>query len=197
MKIVAINSSVRGKKGLSNILIEKLFEGAKSQGAECEVVNLSELKINRCIHCDACQKPDRFLKCIYHDKDDVNHVFQKMASADLTLFSTPIYTFGMSSLLKVLIERYYSTASIKTFHMTNSGLFFHHTNREICGSPFALLIVYDNLENEMYKNVVSYFKSYSKFMEVEMIGTLIRRSAVMFHADLKDKKQSTIKDKVF
>ncbi|EKQ51568.1 MULTISPECIES: flavodoxin family protein [unclassified Clostridium] len=197
MKILAINSSLRGKKGFSKVLIDRLFDGAESKGAECEVIHLADLKINRCIDCQVCQRPDHFLKCAFHDKDDVNLIFQKMRKADLILFATPIYTFGISSLLKTFIERYYCTANVSTFHVTKSGLFFHHTDHDICGKPFAALIVYDNLEDEMYKNIFSYFKTYAKFSEAEMVGTLIRKSAGMFHSNIKEAKNNPVIDRVF
>jgi len=197
MKILAINSSLRGSRGFSKILIDKLFEGAESEGAECEVLHLANLKINHCIDCQVCQKSDHFLKCAFHDKDDVAFVFQKMREADLILFSTPVYTFGISSLLKTLIERYYSTANVGQFHLTRSGMFFHHTDQEIGSKPFAALIVYDNLENEMCRNIISYFKTYAKFMDAEMVGTLVRKSAGMFHSEKNGTNENPVIHRVF
>ncbi len=197
MKILAINASLRGNKGFSKVLIDRLFVGAESEGAECEVIHLADLKINRCIDCEVCQRPDHFLKCTFHDKDDVNAVFQKMRQADVILFATPVYTFGISSLLKTFIERYYCTANVSSFHMTKSGLFFHHTDHEICGKPFAALIVYDNLENEMCRNIISYFKTYAKFSEAEMVGTLVRKSAGMFHSTIQGANKNPVISRVF
>jgi multimeric flavodoxin WrbA len=38
MKILAINGSNRGKHGYTQFLIDKVFEGAKANGAECETI---------------------------------------------------------------------------------------------------------------------------------------------------------------
>ena len=54
MKILAINASHRGNKRYTRFLIDKLFEGAISVGAECEAVTLANQKINRCLACDKC-----------------------------------------------------------------------------------------------------------------------------------------------
>ena len=197
MKILAINSSLRGDRGFSKILIDKLFEGAVSEGAECEVLHLASLKINHCIDCQVCQRPDHFLKCAFHDKDDVTFIFQKMREADLIIFATPVYTFGISSLLKTLIERYYCTGNVGQFHLTESGMFFHHTDTEISRKPFAAMIVYDNLEDEMSRNIISYFKTYAKFMDSEMVGTLVRKSAGMFHSEKYGTNESLVIDRVF
>ena len=43
MKIIAINGSHRGTMGYTHFLIEKLFEGAKKEGAECEEITLAKL----------------------------------------------------------------------------------------------------------------------------------------------------------
>lgn len=192
MKILAINSSFRGSKGFSKFLIGKLFEGARGQGAECENINLSELKIKHCIDCQVCQKPDHFLKCVYNDKDDVAMIYNKMRDADIIIFATPIYTFGMSSLLKMLLERYYGTANVGGFYLTNSGLFFHHVDNDICRKPFVTLVVCDNLEDETPKNTVSFFKTYSKFMDAKMVGTLVRKSAGMFGFNQEEKSNNPI-----
>ncbi|MCD4697436.1 MAG: hypothetical protein K8S16_14475 [Bacteroidales bacterium] len=41
MKIVAINRSHTGKRGYTHFLIEKLFKGAKQEGAVCEEITLA------------------------------------------------------------------------------------------------------------------------------------------------------------
>jgi len=46
---------------------------------------------------------------VYDGKDDVRAVFKKMAEADLIIYATPVYVFGMSGLLKIFLERMYAT----------------------------------------------------------------------------------------
>lgn len=197
MKILAINSSFRGPKGVSAFLIDKLFEGAAEEEVECETIHLAELKINHCIDCQLCQTPEHLLKCTFDEKDDASFVFDKMREADLIIFATPVYTLGMSSLLKTLFERFYSTAKVGQFHFTESGMFFHHGDQALTQKPFALLVVYDNLETEMPKNIISYFKTYSLFSDSKLVGTLIRKSAGMLGASAYEKNNSAIADSIF
>ncbi|WP_312648973.1 flavodoxin family protein [Aminipila sp.] len=192
MKILAINSSFRGAKGFSHFLITKIFEGAKQQGAECEVINLSEFKMNHCIDCQTCQQPEHYLKCVFDDKDDITMIFNKMREADIIIYSTPVYVFEMSSLLKTLFERNYSTAKIAEFNLTKSGLFFHHVDKNICQKPFVTLVVCDNLENETPKNIISFFKTYAKFMDAEIAGMLVRKSAGMFGFNCKEENKNPV-----
>jgi len=176
MKILAINGSHTGKRGYTHFLIEKLFEGAKNAGADCEEITLAKLKINICKGCGVCNTEKHLLKCIYEEKDDVAMIFNKMREADIIIYATPIYVFNMSGLMKVFIDRINATGNSKEFKLSESGLFFHHISKDIYSKPFVTLICHDNFENEMSKNVISYFKTFSKFMDAPQVGTIIRRS---------------------
>ncbi len=179
MRIVAINASHRGDKGFTRFFLDRLVHGATSAGAECEVINLVKLKMNRCISCYRCQTGEPHLRCIYHDKDDVAMVFEKMAGADIIIFATPIYMMSMAGLLKIFLERLYSTMDINDVRLS-SGLIHHHINPAISSKPFVVLAVCVNVENETSKNVISYFRTYAKFMEARPVGILVRNSSTLF-----------------
>lgn len=176
MKILAINASHRGDKGFTHFLIDKIATGATQEGASFETIVLSKHKINHCTGCQVCHTEESYLKCIYEDEDDVKEIFNKMREADIIIFATPVYLFSMSGLLKVFLDRINSTGDSGKLQMSKSGLFFHHIDHELCSKPFVLLVCCDNLEDETPKNVISYFKTYSKFMDAPMVGTLIRKS---------------------
>lgn len=176
MKIIAINGSHRGTKGYTHFLIEKLFEGEKKEGADCEEITLAKLKINICKGCGVCNTEKHLLKCVYEEKDDVAIIFNKMREADIIVYATPIYVFNMSGLMKVFIDRMNATGNSGDFKLSESGLFFHHISKDIYSKPFVTLICHDNFENESSKNVVSYFRTFSKFMDAPQVGTIVRRS---------------------
>jgi multimeric flavodoxin WrbA len=140
MKILAINASYRGNKGHTKFLIDKLFKGATECGAECEAVTLSDNKINLCRACSTCQKENHYLKCIFDEKDDVRSIFNKMASADLIVFAAPVYIFGISGLMKIFLDRLYSTGNKNDLRVSKSGLLFHHINHSICSKPFVTIV---------------------------------------------------------
>lgn len=176
MKILAINGSHRGDRGFTQFLLEKLAAGAREVGADFEIIVLAQHKISQCTGCQACHTEKSYLKCIYDDKDDVKAIFDRMRQADLLVFATPVYVFGMSSLLKRFLDRINSTGDSNQLKVTRSGLFFHHIDAELCSKPFALLVTCDNLEDETSRSVVEYFKTYSRFMDAPFVGTLIRKS---------------------
>ena len=179
MRIVAINASHRGDKGLTRVFIDGIFHGAAQAGADCQVITLAKLEINRCLSCYRCQTDQSHLTCVYNDRDDVRMVFDHMASADMILFATPVYLMNMTGLLKDLIDRMYSTMDISAARLSN-GLIHHHVNPALSSKPFVPLVVCSNLENEAWKNVVSYFRTYARFMEARQVGVLVRNASALF-----------------
>lgn len=174
MKILAINGSHRGGKGHTQFLIDRLFQGAAAVGAACECVCLADMRINRCLACGRCHDDDHYLRCVYDEKDDVRSIFRKMAEADLIVYATPVYVFGMSGLLKTFLDRLYGTGNTFDLRLSESGLMFHHIDRAICSKPFVALVCCDNLEALTPHNVLDYFKGFSKFMDAPQVGVLVR-----------------------
>jgi hypothetical protein len=180
MNIIAINGSYRGEKGHTHQWLECLSSGARTDGASFEIVNLSRLKINHCLGCNTCHTKDHYLNCIYSEKDDVSSVFSKISAADLVIYATPVYVFGISSLLKTFLDRYYCTSDVDQLRVTRSSMFFHHINESICSKPFVSLICCDNLDAEMPRNGRDYFRTYARFMDAPLVGELIRNSGKIF-----------------
>lgn len=176
MKIVAINASHRGEKGFTQFLLDKIANGTKQEGGSFETIVLASHKINHCTGCQVCHTEKSYLKCIYEERDDVREIFAKMRGADIIFFATPVYLFSMSGLLKVFLDRIHATGDSGKLQLSRSGLFFHHIDHKLCSKPFALLVCCDNLEDETPSNVISYFRTYSKFMDAPMVGTLVRKT---------------------
>ncbi|MCK4514401.1 MAG: flavodoxin family protein, partial [Spirochaetaceae bacterium] len=143
-------------------------------GAECQVVTLARLKINRCLACGQCQTAEHSLKCVHDDQDDVAAVFHQMAEADIVVYATPVYVLGLSGLLKTFLERFYGRGDSRDLRVSRSGLMFHHVDRTICSKPFVTLVCCDNLEDETPRNVLAYFRTFSKFQDAAQVGVLVR-----------------------
>jgi multimeric flavodoxin WrbA len=100
MKIVGINGSPR-KKG-TYFLLEKVLEGAQSEGADTEIINLVEYKILPCQGCDNCVQEK---SCIHISDDDMEKVMQKIIPARGIIVGSPSYFDNVSGLLKIFIDR--------------------------------------------------------------------------------------------
>jgi len=180
MKLIAINSSHRGDSGHTGVLIDRLFKGAIAAGADCRTVTLAKYKINRCLACGKCHGSEHYLECSYAEKDDVAAIFAGIASSDLVIYATPVYVFGVSSLLKTLLERFYSTSDVNQMRVTHSGLFFHHVDERLCAKRFVSLVVCDNLDPETPKNACEYFRTFARFMDAPHVGELARNGGRLF-----------------
>ena len=99
MKVIIINGSAR--KGNTLTAIEAFVKGA-SEKNEIEIIEPDKLNIAPCKGCGACQCSKG---CV--DKDDTNPTIDKIAAADMILFATPVYWWGMSAQLKLIIDKCY------------------------------------------------------------------------------------------
>ena len=98
-RVLVISTSLRAKSN-SDILTEKLIEGAKTGGHEVEHISLKGKNIGFCIGCLACQKTQQ---CVI--KDDAVEIAEKVKNADTLVFATPIYYYEMSGQMKTLLDR--------------------------------------------------------------------------------------------
>lgn len=99
MKIVIINGSARTGNTLT--AIQAFAKGASGEN-EIEIIAADQLQIAPCKGCGACQCHKG---CV--DKDDTNLTVEKIAMADMILFATPVYWWGISAQLKQVIDKCY------------------------------------------------------------------------------------------
>ena len=97
MKIVIINGSAR--KGNTLAAINAFIKGA-SEKNEIEIIEPDKLNIAPCKGCGVCQCSKG---CV--DKDDTNSTIDKIAAADMILFATPVYWWGMSAQCSITLFR--------------------------------------------------------------------------------------------
>ncbi len=98
-KVLIISSSLR--KGSNSEALAKEFEsGAIESGNEVETVSLRGKSIGFCRGCLACQKLGR---CVIND--DALEIAEKMKSADVLVYATPVYYYSVSGQLKTMLDR--------------------------------------------------------------------------------------------
>lgn len=98
-KILILSTSLR-REGNSNALADEFLKGAKEAGNQVEKINLYDKTIGFCKGCLACQKTGR---CVIHD--DADMIAQKMLTADVIVFATPIYYYEMCGQMKTMLDR--------------------------------------------------------------------------------------------
>ena len=103
MKVLAFNGSPR-KTWNTATLLKKALEGAASQGAETEFIQLNELNMKGCQSCFSCKKRGgkSYGKCAL--KDDMTPLYGKIEHADAFFVGSPIYFGAVTSELKMFID---------------------------------------------------------------------------------------------
>lgn len=105
MKIVLINSSPHSEeKSTSRFLAQKFVEGAKSAGHEIFIFDAANEETHPCKGCDHCGMDG---DCIFNDAIS-QKLMPKMLEADLLVLVTPLYYYGMSAQLKIIVDRFYA-----------------------------------------------------------------------------------------
>lgn len=97
--ILVLSTSPR-KGGNSDTLADAFICGAEQAGNQVEKIVLYDKSIAFCKGCLTCQRTQR---CVIHD--DADAITQKMLTADVIVFATPIYYYGMCGQMKTLLDR--------------------------------------------------------------------------------------------
>jgi multimeric flavodoxin WrbA len=114
MNVIAFNGSPR-KNGATATLLHKALEGAASQGAKIEFVQLNQLGMKGCQACFSCKKRGgrSYGKCV--QKDGMTPLYDEMEHADAVFLGTPIYFGTVSSGTKMFIERLFPYFTYKDY----------------------------------------------------------------------------------
>lgn len=114
MKVIAVNGSPR-KNWNTATLLQKALEGAKSVGADTEIIHLYDLNFKGCTSCFACKiKNSRHIgHCAM--KDDLTGVLEKIAECDVLLLGTPIYFANITGAMQSFLERLLFSSATYTY----------------------------------------------------------------------------------
>jgi multimeric flavodoxin WrbA len=110
MRILGISGSPRGLRSNTRRLVERVLEGAKSAGADVELVDLSGIDIAYCIACDLCH-----VKGTCSRVDEFGPLHAKMLDSDGLVFGSPVYFSAVTAQLKTLIDRLPQDIHCQTF----------------------------------------------------------------------------------
>lgn len=105
-KIIVLSGSPK-KDGNTATLVRWFAEGAAQNGADIDIVETAFLKYKTtgCTSCRQCQSLPKY-ECVIND--EAKPVLAKMAEADVIVMATPLYFFGPSAQLKLVIDRMFS-----------------------------------------------------------------------------------------
>ncbi len=151
MKVFAVNSSARvGGQSKTELVLNYLIEGMKAEGAEVEVVNIFEKKINYCIGCFTCwtKTPG---KCIYQD-DMSKELFPKLMASDLAILAFPLFHYTVNASMKTFIER--TLPHVQPFFELRDGVTRHPLRHKL---PSIVTVSVAGLpEYEVFEQLTAY-----------------------------------------
>lgn len=105
MKILLLNGSPRAN-GNTKTALNQLVRGLQSNvgDAEVEMIDITKRKISGCIACESCQRNGG--ECVI--PDDSAYIIRKIYDADVVVIGTPVYYWGMTSQMKMVVDKFYS-----------------------------------------------------------------------------------------
>lgn len=147
MKIVILEGSPN-KSGSSNMLADNFICGAEENGHRVEVIDAARVKVSPCTGCVTCGYNGPCAQ-----KDDMEQIKSAILDADMLVFVTPLYYYGMSAQLKTLIDRFCAfNSSIQRKHMKSALLTVAWNNDdwtfEALEAHYHTLVRYLNFEDQ-------------------------------------------------
>ncbi len=102
MKILILNGSPR-KNGNTVHALNALKVGMEPRH-RTEWINVVDLNLQGCIACEACQQNGG--RCVLPDGGA--ELMDKVVAADMILFGSPVYWWGITGQLKLALDKFYS-----------------------------------------------------------------------------------------
>lgn len=151
MKIVVLSGSPN-RRGSTFLLADSFRLGAESAGHTVEGIDAAHADIRPCIGCVRCGYEG---PCV--QKDDMEEIRRKILSADMLVFATPLYYYGMSAQLKVLVDRFCAfNASLTRKRMKS-----------------ALLAVAWNSDGWTFEALQTHYKTLVRYLEFQDRGMIL------------------------
>ena len=151
MKIVVLEGS-QNKNGSSNLLAAEFIRGAEKAGHLVQVVDAAHADIHPCTGCIHCGYEGPCTQ-----KDDMNCIRKMILDADMLVFVTPLYYYGMSAQLKTLLDRFCAfNSSIQRKRMKS-----------------ALLAVAWNDDNWTFEALEVHYKTLVRYLNLTDMGMVL------------------------
>jgi multimeric flavodoxin WrbA len=100
MNVLGLVGSPR-KGSNTDLLVSAILYGAGANKHQIEKLNLYDIEISPCIDCRSCKKGVN--RCLLGD--GMQEIYKKIEDADVIIFGTPLYWYGPSAKMKLLVDR--------------------------------------------------------------------------------------------
>ena len=153
-KVLVITGSPR-KGGNSDMLASAFADGAKEKGNEVMRFDAGQKRIAGCNACCRCGENGR--RCVIDD--DFNGVQKMLETADVLVFVSPLYWFGVSSQLKALIDRIHAYSV--------------HGGTSLPARESVLIMCGETDDANDFRGAVETYRNMGKYLQWEDAGVLL------------------------
>ncbi len=160
MKVLGIMGSPRIGSN-TDLLLDQVLEGARSQGAEIEKIIVDEMNIQPCREYYNCLKDG---DCSI--RDDMDAIYVKLVEADIVIVASPMFFYGITAQLKALIDRCQALWSRKYFLKRNIGR---------PGRKCAFIGIGATRGKNLFEGSILVMKYFCKALDAEYAGELLIR----------------------
>ena len=150
-RILVINGATR-INGNTDIILSKLITSASQTDVQIKQIDVRKKKIKDCIGCYHCKDNTA---CSL--KDDMVEVYEEINRSALIIFASPVYWWGVTGIMKVLIDRLY--------------LYYSDLNKPYIEGKKAIIISPMDMNSDIYK--IKIFLDFYKIIFDNLKMTLV------------------------
>lgn len=179
MNVLILQGGAR-KKGNTATVEGWVTDELTTLGHEIESVFLHNREIKGCLACGKCKESMETVNCT--QKDDAIELLDKMVAADLVLFTSPLYFWGVAGPLKCFIDRTFSL--YVNYHKPDHASLVEGQRQAILvtgGGPY---------ENNVEPTFTAFARLQKPHMAVHAGELYIGKCTTPDHLDDKVKKQA-------
>jgi multimeric flavodoxin WrbA len=153
-KLLGVVGSPR-RNGNTHILVSRILDGARAEGATGDVLFLNDLTIRECDGCHACWEGKQCSK-----NDDMNTLYPTIIKSDAIIFGTPVYWYGPTALMKGFIDRF---------------VYFNcpEHRAELKGKSAALAVPFEETNPETAALLLAFFEKSLQYLQMNLIGSIV------------------------
>ena len=161
LRVVAFTSSPR-VDGNSRVLADALLEGARSAGHETDLVHLPAMIDGLLRDCRTCRGEDG----VCGIADGMPEAFERYLGADVVVYATPLWWYGMSSWMKAFLDRF--------FCFTTASAPGHDEIRgRIVAKKAVLVMSAEERYPASVAGVVHQVQELSRYLHHELVGVVV------------------------
>ena len=132
--VLIVNGATR-INGNTDILVEKIIEGANKSYLNPPLVELRNKHILNCIGCYKCLRES---ECNF--QDDMTEIRNQINAAELMILASPLYWCGVTGLMKTFLDRLF--------------FYYHPENKALIAGKKAIIVTPMNQKNVDFESEV-------------------------------------------